>query len=373
MTKLLIKPGNALFFLGLLLLECANFFVNVSFLSPYLKILKIISFIILIFSGFIINGKDKKLSLKNCLILLALLFISMISFNITKSTMFLEILLVSFNALGINFTKVVKMDLYIKLFIILFVTSMSRLGYATSDFIVTRSGEYIRDAYGFYHPNTFGMILMMTFFDFVYLRRNKIGYKEFILSFLLIIFIRNTCDTRTVIYCIILFMICILFRNMFKFKNKVLNFIKNNMCLIFLILSIITTLMYMENYPLAIQLNKILSNRLSLQAFFFNLYDINIIGNKIDFIKTLDNGYLKIILNYGLITTIFLIIIYNLNLRKATKFKEKILIIIYLIILVFSISESTMFYIYNNIFMIYFLCTKEENNEKKAICTNTLL
>lgn len=374
MHKITIKPGYVLFFIGLLFFECANFFVNVSFLSSYLRILKAISFVILTCSGIIINMNEKNLSSKNIVILIILFFISIISFYITKSTMFIEILLVSFNVIGMKFDKVIKMDLIIKVFVILFVVLMNKLGYANSEFIVTRDGDFVRNSYGFYHPNTFGMILMMTFFEFIYLRRKKINYKDYIIAIILLLFIKFTCDTRTVIYCILFYMIFLLIKNQLSFKSKIINVIKDNLYLILLFISIGLTILYMNNYQIAIQLNQFMSNRLYLQAFFFDFYDINFIGNNIDYVRTLDNGYIKIILNYGIIITIVVAIIFNFNLKKSTKFQEKELILLFLVILLFSLSESFMLYIYNNIFMIYYLCKNEEvSNVRENIGNNTML
>ena len=205
MKKITFKPGYILFFMGLLLLECSNFLVNVSFLSLYLRIIKLISLIILACSALIINIKSNNITLKKCIFLCFIFLISIISFYVTKTTLFLEFFLVSFNVLKMEFDKAVKADMIIKIFIIFFVTLMNKLGYANSDFVVTRDGSFIREAYGFYHPNTFGMILMMTFFDYMYIIRNKIDYKKYIIAIALIIFIKLTSDTRTAIYCIVLY------------------------------------------------------------------------------------------------------------------------------------------------------------------------
>ena len=88
-----------------------------------------------------------------------------ISYYKTASTMFIEILLISLNVINLEFKKVVKYDFVIKIFILIFLVSMSFMGLAKSNFVVTRNGEFIRDAYGFYHPNTFGMVIMMIFFE----------------------------------------------------------------------------------------------------------------------------------------------------------------------------------------------------------------
>ncbi len=355
-----IIPGYVFFFIGLFLLECSNFFVNVDFLSNYLKIIKFLSLFLLAFSGILINVKAKSLNPKKIFVILFLLIISLISYYKTKSTMFLEFLVVSINVIEMDFNKVIKYDLGIKLFIIAFLLIMNYFGYAESQFVVTRDGDFLRNAYGFYHPNTFGMVIMICFFEFMYLRGNNVNIKDYILALIIIILIKLTSDTRTVIYCIIAFMILILLIKLFKVNNKFLKLIKNNLYIILLAISLISTYLYMNHNDFAISLNHILSNRLTLQSYFFNLYNINLFGNNIDFVKTLDNGFIKIILNYGIFTTIFLAVLYNLNLKKCSTNHQQTLMLIFIIILFFSLSESFMFYVYNNIFLCYLFSKNEE-------------
>ena len=373
MKNKIIISGYIFFFLGLFLLECSNFFVNVIFLSNYLKILKFISLFILAFSGVMISIKAKSLNPKKIFIILCLLIICLISYYKTRSTMFLEFLVVSINIIEMDFNKVIKYDLIIKLFIIAFIVTMNHFGYANSEFVVTRDGEFLRNAYGFYHPNTFGMIIMICFFEYIYLRGIRINIKDYILALLIILIIKVTSDTRTVIYCIIALMALILLVKRFKINNKILNIIKNNLYLILLAASLIVTFLYVNHNSFAISLNHILSNRLNLQSYFFNLYNINLFGNNIDFVQTLDNGFIKIILNYGIFTTIFLAILYNLNFKKCTKNRQPILMLIFIVILFFSLSESFMFYVYNNIFLCYIFSKSEgvKEIESQNINNNT--
>ena len=118
--------------------------------------------------------------------------------------------------------------------------------------------------------------------------------------------------------------------------------------------------MYIYEVPLSNEINELLSNRVYLQSVFYNEYGITLFGNNIDYERTLDNGFLKVLLNFGIITSLFFIVIYWLTFKKCYKEKNYVLIYIFMILLFFSFSESSMFYIYNNIFMIYLFTNKKE-------------
>ena len=79
---------------------------------------------------------------------------------------------------------------------------------------------------------------------------------------------------------------------------------------------------------------------------------------------TLDNGYIKLLLNYGLLATIFYGYIYNKTLKKTYLFNNYIVYFIILILLFFNVAESSMLYVYFNIFILYFFCKDSSKGEE---------
>lgn len=352
MTRKQIKPGVVLFFIGLLLFEISNFFSNVVFIASYLKIIKFISFGIFIFSFFTLNKSKIHINVKNFFMILILMLLCFISYYKTASTMFIEILLISLNVINLEFKKVVKYDLFIKIFILIFLVSMSFMGLAKSNFVVTRNGEFIRDAYGFYHPNTFGMVIMMIFFEYLYLQKDKIGFKQYLIGALSVITIKLTSDTRTAIYCIIALLLFIPIVKKISTK-KYFEVISKNLYIFLLITSLVLTSLYLNNPIMMKNINIFFSDRLKYQSYYLNLYNVNLFGNNIEYVMTLDNGFMKILLNYGLVIVLFFDSIFRFNIKKSLRNNDYKLCLIFLILILFSLAESSIFYIYNNIFLIY--------------------
>lgn len=355
-----IKPIYLFLFLGLLLFQVSVFYVNVSLINIYLQQIKLVSYLIFIFC-IMLQIKKQKLDIKTTLLITILFVISAITYIKTSYPIFVEILLIFFATLNLDFNKILKADIFIKIFIIISLFIFNSLGLATSEFVVTR-GEVIRNSYGFYHPNTFGMIIMITFFEFLYLFSNKLKIWHYILGIGLICLIEITSNTRTAMICIAILLLTCLFNKYVKkiVNNSIVEFFIKNLYLILLVISVIITLMYIYEVPLSNEINELLSNRVYLQSVFYNEYGITLFGNNIDYERTLDNGFLKVLLNFGIITSLFFIVIYWLTFKKCYKEKNYVLIYIFMILLFFSFSESSMFYIYNNIFMIYLFTNKKE-------------
>lgn len=355
--NLKIKPLYFFLFLGLLFLEIGSFCTNVSFLGIYTKQIKFISYLLFI-CGIFLQFRSIKIEQKKILLIAFLLIISLLTYIRTISPIFVEILLVSFASLNLDFKKIIKYDIYIKLFIIVFLVILNQLGFAASDFIVTRGGETIRNSFGFYHPNTFGMTIMIVLFEFLYLQsENKLKLWHYILGISTILVISATSDTRTAMLCIAIYLIAILIQ---KPLSKIITksfvaFSIKNLYLILLIFSITVTLLYTQKVPFAVKLNELLSNRIYLQSLFWEQYGISLLGNNIIYNRTLDNGFLKIFLNYGVLTSLFFVIVYWSSFKRSFKDQDYPLIIILIIFLLFSLSESSMFYVYNNLFLIYVL------------------
>lgn len=365
-----MKKSNVLrifYFIGFLLLQMSSICVNVRFISNYLFVVKFISLFILLFCC-IINVKASKLTFNKIFMIIILFFVGIVSYYITDDIIFLELFILLFASMSFEFNEIVKVDFVCKLLVMIFVLICNKMGYAQSDFIVTRDGNTIRNAFGFYHPNTFGMYVMMIFLDYLYLNKER-KIRNIILAFVVAIFIHYTSDTRSAIYCIIGISSLLLFeKSLIKIVQiKPVKFILNNLYLILLCFSIVTTLLYCLKTDFSIQLNQFFSNRLYLQSIFWKNYKLSLFGNEMIYNYTLDNGYIKLLLNYGFLATIFYGYIYNKTLKKSWLFNDYVIYFIILILLFFNIAESSMLYVYFNIFILYFFCKDSYSGGEKNV------
>ncbi len=359
-----ININNLIYSIALFFLVSSNLLCNVKFVMPYLLFFKFFSYILFFFHGTLLLLKDGKVRSKILLIIFFSLFIGILSYYITENSLLLDLFFVLYASAEKKFDDVLKTDLVIKIIITIIILFSYVSGQTISRFLVTRDNEYIRNSFGFYHPNTFGMYVMMIYFEFVALSK-KINFKNILLGIVTIFIIYFTSNSRTSYFSIVIFLIFYLGLWILSLKRKNMHFynLKINKYLfpILTILSIFFTKLYDFNLSFIFSLDDFLSGRLYLQSINMKQFPITILGDNITFIRTLDNGFLKLLLNYGIISTIVFFAVFYMNFKLLKKDKNNILTIILYSLMYYTISESNMLYIYFNIFLLYFFCRGDEN------------
>lgn len=358
--------NKSIYFIALFMYILSYFAINVPIISEIVNIIKVSSY--LLFSlviGLNFKLKFDKENIKELILLVMLICINLFFVN---SIFMLEFLLIIMASKEMEFDDIVKYSLYSKLLVFFIVVSTNLIGITNSKFIILRN-DVIRESFGFYHPNTFGLFTIITYIEFLYCNRKKFGYKSIIFGLLLVLFISIKSNARTSVLGGILIIGLLLFKNLiekFIYKKSVKEVLKYLFVLL-LILSIYLTIMYLKQDKLALDLNTKLTGRIHLQALYLNNYNIKLVPQKLDLIKTLDNGYINLLLSYGVLTIAFYSYIYLKLMNKAVKEKNTILIMIIVVQLLLSTFETFLHYMYFNIFILYiFTKTKKENIQQEV-------
>ena len=199
---------------------------------------------------------------------------------------------------------------------------------------------------------------MMVCLDLYYIYRNKKMIFPLIISLLISLFIYLFVDSRTSIVIILMIPVLIFItrRNYKLLDNKLVKFLLKNMFLIITFITIILSLRVNSNIKFISNLNELLSYRLTLNNYFLNIYDINLFGNyvKTDEIYILDSSYINILLRFGIILFIFIYYCFNKSIKIMYKEKNYCLIIIFLVLFIYGFSESFLYKISANAFLLYF-------------------
>ena len=352
---------NLLFFLGLLLLEMSYVAVNVVGIQNYLRVIKIFSFVLLLIS-FLLSTKYELYSKNKLLAIFFILFMSLIVFVKYEEPLMLEIALVAINCVKKDFKTIVEYDIIIKLFLLFFIIFFHTLGLTNGAYEKIMRDDTIRSSLGFFHPNTLSMFSMMIIFEYLYLNKSNLVTKKFFVALFLSIIFSKITDSRTALYCTVILIAVSIFNrkkiNHSCYTNRFFKFIVSNSFLIFLFLSILISIMYLKNSLFAIRLNEAFNNRISYQSLFFRNYGVTLLGNNINYNITLDNGYLKLLLNFGIITVFIYLFVYLLNFKKGLQ-KDWLYVAILEVILIYSLFESSMLYVSYNIFFLYIFCSDD--------------
>ena len=347
------KIYNYIFYFAYFLMLLSDMFSEVKYVNNYLNYIDYISIILLLFLIILENRESNIKFILFSFILLILGFIS-VYFSNNKELLKLFLLIISFRK--INFDKFIKTDFIIKSCLIILVLLFNYLGF-TNKIEIYRDGIF-RNSFGFSHPNKLGLYLMMVCLDLYYIYRNKNMIFPLIISLLISLFIYLFVDSRTsiVIILIIPVLIFITRRNYKLLDNKLVEFVLKNMFLIITFITIILSLKVNSNIKFISNLNELLSYRLTLNNYFLNIYDINLFGNyvKTDGIYILDSSYINILLRFGIILFIFIYYCFNKSIKIMYKEKNYCLIIIFLVLFIYGFSESFLYKISANAFLLYF-------------------
>ena len=370
MKKIRVNITEILFVIGYVLIISELLLANVTFLNEFNKIIGNIGIIILLFKILIDRIKYTK---KELLLLFIVLGIVTLSAYFSKDTLMLKLCVSIISAHRINIKRVIKIDFIVRIISVIFVIICYKLQ-LTNPILIAKSDGTIRNSFGFSHPNMLGMMLFILCSEMVYLNIPKNKVVKIIIIILNILINHFFIVSYTSEIAIMFLLVFFIFWN----KEKI---VKNKFRLISLLpififaISLYLTYLYNINDLLGVKLNRILSNRLYYYNLFMNKYPITLFGTKIDIIYSsnnnikfmvLDNSYLFILLRYGIIVfTIFMYSLIKLVNLIMNKFNNKIVVMIMLIYIVISFSETYLFKIHFNPFILYFSSllfnkTKEE-------------
>lgn len=343
-----------IFYVAYFFIIISDMFSQIKVISDYLNYFDYIALFLLIVV-FIIQNKNYHT--KSLIYSVMLLIIGIITFIYSKDKTILKLIMLLITFKEIDFDKFIKTDCFLKIGLLLFVVLAFFLGF-TNNILVYREG-ILRNAFGFSHPNKIGLYLMMISLESYYIMRNKKIIIPFILSIIISSVIFLFIDSRTTLLIIILNIIFICLNKIFKNKileKKIIEIVVKNLFLILTIITLILAHKFSFNNSFLVKLNQLLSYRISYNHYFLTNYGINIFGNFVETSKylILDSSYLNIILRFGYILFFCLYFLFYKSFKDMYKKKNYILLIIFVLLLFYGFSESFLYKVSTNAFLLYF-------------------
>lgn len=312
-----MKKSNSLYYIGIFLV----FFINLADISKVINIdgtLRDVVYI-LIAGVLIIKILTSRLFKKEIIPIIVLGIINLYTSYILNNYMFVINFLSMIAIRDIEIKKVVKIDLYLKLFY-LFVNTVVywydyNFNYANVIDTFVYTAKYgIRHSLYFSHPNSAAGVAIWCAIDAIYLYDKK--KNMLILTLFIVALYMYFTVSRTALIAFILFLIILFLSNKEKFRNKIFTVMKW-LLEIFMIITIILTIMpeVIGNQEFIKSLDKLLSRRISYSNTAYDIYGFNVLPNKDgESLKEnliIDNFYVRAIISYGIIAVIVLMIMYK--------------------------------------------------------------
>ena len=320
-----------------------------------------------------------KYKVKSLILIFICIVVSFISWRISGSGDIAILILFITSAKNIEFNNLIKFDIKIKSILLCVVLVAYILG-MTDVYYMYRTDGTIRSSMGFSHPNIFATYVFSICCEYVYLNYKNMKLYKVILLIIISFIITYFSDSRTAQFAIIILALIWYINNKFNiFKYKVINKILTIMFIILTGVSYGTGMLYAQGNKIIEITDELLTGRIKCIYYFINKYDINLLGNELELIgtrealeyntsaKILDNSYIKILLQFGIVNYVLFVLLLYYGIKRAIKEKNYALCLIFLIYFIYGISENALYLIRYNIFLLYFsniIYLKEIDNYK---------
>lgn len=230
------------------------------------------------------------------------------------------------------------------------------------------SEERYRMNLGFSHYNTLGMVIVCIVMLWILLRYEKVCWLDYLIWISAAYFVWEVPNSRTSSLCIMILIAGVFLGRCFDlFRFRAVKILALSVFPAMAAFSYFTSFFYTPDNNLLAALNTLFTGRLSYGNFYLNKYKIPLLGQKIRRIsptiavkngllaEILDNGYLRVLLQLGIITFIVLMLIFSYILYKALKEKHYAVVIGLAVISFYNVSEFYMTSLFANPFFFFFI------------------
>ena len=229
---------------------------------------------------------------------------------------------------------------------------MSKLG-ILQDFLFGEGTERIRHGLGFSWTTTGPILFFYFMLGYIYLKKEKFGFKQACILGLFNILFFHFTDSRMAFLLSSAFLLFFTFISKNNVKKKIEHkYLFMAIPVVLCTLSIVIESVYNPESQVLNSLNHLLSNRLALGKNAVNKYGFSLLGQKIEWIgfninnpdmstdyNYVDSSYLQLTLEYGFFFIFIVIGIYLYGIYRAIKSEDRYLLYIYIIILLFALTE----------------------------------
>lgn len=269
----------------------------------------------------------------------------------------------------VSFEKILKTDFIIRSFGIVISTVLYLFGFAADNILrrYSTKGVLIRHSIGYVHPNTAFLMVFVALLDYLILSYWKKNLNPLRIGMVILVAYIYQWQTGSRSSFIILCMASILLYIELRFSITQIACIKKIICntaIISLCTSLILTKIYDMGGAIAVELNRLMTSRLSSMSYFLNTYGISFLGRQTIRVGTLealnsgtrayilDNFYMNLLVSYGLLfTCVFLFLIYKTS-KKLIDIGHGELAIVWSMFCLLGITEGAIINIDYNYFAV---------------------
>ena len=303
----------------------------------------------------------QKYSIKSFTVRITFLLIAVLTYIATGETVFLIMLMTAMIFTSVDYKKAFRYLLNIRVLLLLVVIFASLVGILNINAIsIVKGGTtsaVVGYGLGYNHPNQLGCTVCVLLLMYACYKNEKIKYRNIALIGVIELIAYIVTKNRTGAFISALLVIALLL-----YKNKVaskrfINILEKSgkwimpLCaLLALGLPLLMASVSGRAKVVLYAINGIIGSRFTHSARVFENYSVPLFGGVIDFDKLqtlyqysiVDNGYLRLIYNFGIVGFAVFMVLYFLTVRKLIRKKEYIYIIAIILMSLMGITENVL-------------------------------
>lgn len=298
----------------------------------------------------------KQLSKSYLILSLSMIAIAGITYLSKSDNRILFLVLFVFAANGLNYELIVNKFAKIQLLCILIVLFVYKLG--LSEDVISYFSYGVGHSLGTYHANNLGTMVFSCYLAVCYAFLKGRYTSQTVLAIIVAFFLWENTLSRTNCFLVIAYPLAQFFVFLLKKTGKtvLLNSIKQIIVILFGV-SVVAALFY-EQFSGVLN-DGTLIERFRFGSVLLQQYGIHLFGSNIAFVNTvearlqgvsnlvLDSAYLKLLIYYGVIITLFIIYVFSKSIKRAMLQKDYDLIIVCTLVAISGITQSMMISVYN--------------------------
>ena len=282
-------------------------------------------------------------------------------------------------AKDVDFDKILKVYLVIGITVMVAAFGASQYG-MIEDLVYTtqRYGkEFFRHSYGIVYPTDYAAHLFFIVLSVVILFEKKMCVMTKVwISLLVAVSVMMTSNAQTSMISLVVFSILCVVEHVYKKQVSFLEKISRWTSILCASVFWGLTYLYDASNTLLVKLNGYLSGRLAISSKGLEDYDIKLFGQTIieegngrstEFREDyffLDDSYIRILLEYGLIIFVVVLLVFVYTSKKAVKYKRNMIVITLVAICVHSIMEHHLIDLSYNPMMLVLFASLADKKEK---------
>lgn len=365
-NKIIITKQNLIGYI-LLIFSCILSgleYTDFEVLGSSIRVVVLLYLVMILFYLFI--GKYNK---KALFLISSFLIISLITYLVSNSSKFLTMLVVAIVFSGLDYKKAFKLVLIIRTFILIMIMSFAQIGILDRyERTILKSKTYQTGfGMGYTHPNRLAFVFLFLILTYICYKNTEFKKKDFVLITVIFVIGYYFTKTRTLVLCFLVIALFLVAYNVVFFKKitskivGVLGIVVIPMCT-FISLVVPKLLGKSGNigtYMTA--LDKIANFRFANIRNLFETYPITLFGGVNEFVllqsrynySTIDNGYIRLLFNFGIIGFMCFLILSILTIVFLVKKEQYNYVAVCIVIAIWGVSENILTSIAFNLIAVF--------------------